>query len=75
MKFYLEEKPLAYNTQNFRPYYASENMLQVNIHLFSNPLANLMTSADFRSENTLTRILRMANLDIEDIANDHSVIF
>jgi hypothetical protein len=74
VRFYYEVAQSSMQQSNFRPYFATESRLQENLHLFSNPLANLMTSVDFRRENTLTRILRMANLDIADIANDCSLI-
>ena len=77
MRFYQEMQELlvqgrTVQTPNFRPYFPTRHQVQQNITYFQQNLGRMLSSEEFNKQNPLLRILRLASLDIDQLAQDPS---
>ena len=59
-------------TPNFRPYFPSRSQVIENVTYFHHQLGLMLQSDDFNRQNPLLRILRLASLEIDHLAQDPS---
>ena len=57
---------------NFRPYFPLRSQVNDNFTYFHHKLGTMLYSEEFNKQNPLLRILRLASLNIEELAHDPS---